>query len=101
MRKEKTERGFDIYQFKDEGGNECSIQKSSRAMEDCIWLGSNKIGLQEFVAYRNPAWKSREEFDEHTIEHHFVANNRMHLTRDTVAELIPILQKFVDTGELK
>jgi hypothetical protein len=101
MKIKKTQRGFGIMNFKDQHGTECSIQKSSSAMQDCIWFGSNKIGLKEFVAYRQPsAWVDRDDVDEHTMEHHFVANNRMHLTRKQVAKLLPILQKFVETGEL-
>jgi hypothetical protein len=29
-----------------------------------------------------------------------IANNRMHLNRKQVVQLLPILQKFVDTGEI-
>lgn len=29
-----------------------------------------------------------------------VVNNRMHLTRERVAELLPVLQHFVSTGDL-
>jgi hypothetical protein len=29
-----------------------------------------------------------------------MVDSRMHLSREQVAELLPILQKFVDTGEL-
>jgi len=28
-------------------------------------------------------------------------NNRMHLTQDQVKELLPILQRFVETGEIE
>lgn len=101
MKVKKTNRGFGIVSFKDQHGTECSIQKSSLATADCIWLGADKIGLKEFVAFRQPdAWVDRTEFDEHTMTHHFVANNRIHLTRRQVAKLLPILQNFVDTGEL-
>jgi len=101
MEKYKTERGFDFSLFKDRNGIECTIQKSSLATEDCIWFGARKIGLKEFVADRQPsAWVNKDDVDEHSLEHHYVANNRMHLTREQVAELIPVLQKFVDTGEL-
>lgn len=100
MKIKTTQRGFAIGKFKDERGTECSIQKSSSAEKECIWLGAKKIGLKEFVAYGNPAWKDRDEFDEHTMEHHFSANTRMHLTRNQVKKLIPILQKFVDTGDI-
>ena len=101
MKVKKNKRGFGYIEFKDQHGTECSIQKSSIATEQCIWFGADKIGLQEFVAYRYPsAWVERTDVDVHTMEHHFVANNRMHLTRKQVAKLLPILQKFVDTGEL-
>lgn len=101
MKLKKTKRGFGVINFKDQSGNKCSIQKSSIATGDCIWIGSDKIGLKEFVAFRQPnAWIDKIEVDEHTMEHHFVANNRMHLTRKQVAKLLPILQKFVETGDL-
>jgi len=99
MKVKKTQRGFAYKDFKDYNGNECTIQKSSLATDDAIWLGAKKLILQEFVAFRQPeAWKTVEL--ENTMEHHFVANDRMHLTRKQVAKLIPILQKFVDTGDL-
>jgi hypothetical protein len=63
-----TERGFMRGEFKDRYGKYCSIQQSSIATEDCIWLG--------------------------------VDNERMHLTQQMAADLIPLLQHFVETGEL-
>lgn len=69
MRLRTTSRGFDVYEFLDRYDNECSLQKSSIATEDCIWLGTDKGG-------------------------------RMHLTPAQVKEIIPILQKFVETGEI-
>jgi len=99
MKRETTQRGFGIYQFKDSSGMECNIQKSSSAIQDHIWLGAEKIGLKEFRA--GEGWKDRTEFDDtDTISHHFIANSRMHLTRDQVAELLPILTQFVETGEI-
>lgn len=78
---------------------ECNLQKSSSAMKEHIWLGAEKIGLQEFRA--GQGWIKRTEFDEiDTIEHHFIANSRMHLTRSQVKKLIPHLQKFVETGDI-
>ena len=35
-----------------------------------------------------------------TVPKNWMINSRMHLTRDQVAELLPHLQKFVETGEL-
>jgi len=39
MKKSKTNRGFAIYTFKDRYGKDCSLQKSSCATEDQVWLG--------------------------------------------------------------
>jgi len=91
-----TSRGFPYTEFKDYNGRECSVQKSSIATEDCIWLGADKIELKEFA---NGQWVNREEFDETTSR--YISNNRMHLTQEQVAELIPILQLFVETGEIE
>lgn len=95
----RTKRGFAYKEFKDRNGNECIIQKSSLATADAIWLGSKELVLQEFVAFRQPNSWEKVELD-NSPSHHFVANERMHLTRKQVKKLIPILQKFVDTGEL-
>jgi hypothetical protein len=74
---DSTERGFARAEFKDRKGEECSIQKSSVATEDCLWLGQN------------------------TGTHHMgECMSRMHLTRKQVAALLPLLQCFVETGEL-
>lgn len=101
MKNKKTKRGFNYVNFKDARGTECSIQMSSNASNECIWIGADKIGLHEFVAYRRPeAWVHRIDVDESTQEHHFVANNRMELTRADVKKLLPILQNFVDSGIL-
>jgi hypothetical protein len=39
MNKTTTSRGFLLYSFKDCYGDNCSLQKSSSANEDRIWLG--------------------------------------------------------------
>lgn len=93
---EKTQRGFSLYKFKDFNNIECSIQKSSIATEDCIWIGSTDINLQRFDA--GIGWSNVELAN--TEKHHFIASNRMHLTQEQVRELLPILQKFADTGDL-
>lgn len=76
----KTDRGFTRGEFKDTYGCECSIQQSSIATADCLWLGCDEI-------LRAPG------FDP--------INSRMHLTREMAAELIPPLQHFVETGALE
>jgi hypothetical protein len=99
MKMKKTERGFAYSNFKDAFGVDCTIQKSSIATADCIIIGADKINLKEYTA--GEGWKSHPEVDEGTQEHHYYATNRMTLTREQVAKLLPILQKFVETGNIK
>lgn len=103
MKKQHTSRGFSFYQFSDINGNICSIQKSSSAENDLIWLGCDKLDIQGFTPYGKPeAWAAitEEQINKKFGTQHIIANNRMHLSRETVAALIPILQKFVDTGNI-
>ena len=101
MKEKTTERGFNYNQFTDANDVECSIQISSAIQDEyLIWLGANEIGLKEFVAHRKPsAWMDIEL--EESMSHHYMANNRMHLTQSQVKELIPVLQRFVETGDIR
>lgn len=88
----KTNRGFACGEFLDRYGEKCSIQKSSIATEDCIWLGVDTDEIKTMV--RNKGWITEKlGRDQHV-------STRMHLTREMAAALIPLLQTFVDTGEL-
>jgi hypothetical protein len=103
MKKQKTSRGFAYYKFIESNGNICSIQKSSAAEQDLIWLGCDKLDIQGFTPYGQPeSWASitEEQINEKFGTEHINGNNRMHLSRETVSKLIPILQKFVDTGNI-
>jgi hypothetical protein len=98
-----TQRGFRIGEFKDQYGLDCSIQKSSIATKDCIWLGvtdvkpeimvsdARRLGITESNAN---GWMPYE------IPKEVMLSSRMHLSREDVKKLLPLLQKFVDTGEL-
>ncbi len=92
MKKEYTCRGFSYIGFKDVNNVSCSLQKSSVATEDLIWLGCNKAEPKTLI--RNKGWVPI------TIPKEYVANTRMHLSREQVAKLLPNLVKFVETGEL-
>ena len=105
MKTEHTERGFAYQKFEDQYGEKCSIQKSSLATEDCIWFGFDEINLKHFVPFRTP--ESWQDVDLDKLlgvtpdnRQSDIANSRMHLSRDMVADLLPVLQHFVDTGEL-
>lgn len=97
IKETKTENGLKLFEFNDLYETKCSIQASSLANKEAIWLGvedanpqilasKTKIGGNGWVSYPIP--------DGVEIK------TRMHLTREQVQDLMPILQKFVDTGEL-
>ncbi len=92
MNMEQTERGFQRIDFKDYYKVECSLQKSSLAMKDAIWLGCNDADPKILIPHQG--WTSVDMPEE------YVANTRMHLTQDQVRELLPYLINFVETGEL-
>lgn len=92
IKKIKTERGFPGFEFKDRYDAKCSIQKSSLAFEDCIWFGVDDADPRILT----PAlgWQPVE------ISREVSLTTRMHLTQSQVKKLLPILQKFVETGEI-
>lgn len=96
-------RGFGIIQFRDHYNVECSLQKSSLASEDAIWLGVDnpdpKI-LASVAGVVNPKTGEMSGYVPYHIPKDVSLTNRMHLTRDQVASLLPILEAFVETGEL-
>lgn len=87
-----TQRGFARGEFKDRNGEKCSIQKSSIATEDCIWLGINDCKPQ--VCVPGEGWKPVP------FPHDTLFTTRMHLNKKQVAALIPLLQRFVETGDV-
>jgi hypothetical protein len=91
----KTQRGFDLGKFEDLYGEECSIRKSSLATEDAIWLGVDKPKL---IVFEN---ETMGKYIETRLPKTWSVNCHMHLSRDLVRQLLPILQKFVETGELE
>lgn len=90
---EHTNRGFALVKFADANGKACSLQKSSLATDDCVWLGCDDIELKHFTP--GIGWSDVPLTDNH------IANTRMHLSRETVAALLPLLQRFIETGELE
>ena len=101
MKKSKTERGFAIIEFIDRYDHKCSLQKSSLAFEQAIWIGVDdpdpKIMASEVTLPDEP---TRTGWVKYPIPDGVLINTRMHLTQEQVKELLPHLQKFVETGEL-
>ena len=71
-----TSRDFAVREYSDYHDNKYSIEKSNSVDIGTIWFGPYNPDLDG------------------------VSFPRMHLSREQVAELIPVLQYFVDTGEL-
>ena len=68
---EQTSRGFSIIRFEDRLNNECSLQKSSLADEDCIWLGVDEYRMhltRDMVAVLIPFLYNFVELGELTRE---------------------------------
>ena len=97
MKKTKTNRGFALIEFVDYYGHKCSLQKSSLATKSAIWLGIDnpepKI-MAEKVMQDGVGWVK------YPIHPDVLITTRMHLTREQVANLLPVLQKFVDNGAI-
>jgi hypothetical protein len=91
-----TSRGFGRIEFTDLYDVSCSVQASSLATADAIWLGANEIGLKHFQAGKG--WQDIPT--PHEMHDHWSANTRMHLSREQVAALLPVLTHFAETGEL-
>lgn len=104
---DKTQRGFATGSFTDHYGAQCSIQKSSLACIDAIWLGVDdpdpKIMCSDAIRM---GLKQREGGDADNgwtafeIPKEVMINTRMHLTQKQVTELLPMLEKFAKTGDL-
>lgn len=99
----KTHHGFSTVRFEDHYGEKCSIQKSSLATEDAIWFGCDNANPQ--IMARNSAAHGVTTSETcgwvpYPIPDDVLLNTRMHLTRDQVAELLPTLKHFAETGEL-
>ena len=94
----KTGRGFARVEFRDSHGVACSIQKSSLATEDAIWIGADDLGLKRFPGDCT-GWHD-VDLSEIFPGQDIVANTSMHLTQDQVRAILPVLFNFVETGEV-
>ena len=79
MQVKKTGRGFSLIEFKDTKGEDCSIQKSSLADADYLWIGMDRAPAPHLGHELSP---------------------RMHIDQETAAQLIEVLTTFVNTGDI-
>lgn len=97
MKQAKTNRGFSLIEFEDKYESKCSIQISSFADDRCIWIGvddADPMIMESKVKEGGTGWVK------YPIHEAVQMTTRMHLNQEQVAEIIPVLQKFVDTGEI-
>lgn len=103
FRRTKTGRGFALRHFTDHYGVPCSIQKSSLAFQDAIWFGVDdaqpKVMAREAAAVGVQTEESTG-WVPYPIPANVSLHTRMHLTRAQVKKLLPVLQAFVDTGNI-
>lgn len=74
---QSTVRGFLRFDFDDLYDRKCSIQESSLATDNAIWLGCNE-----------------------GTHHEEKCLARMHLNQNQVEQLLPFLEYFVEHGRL-
>lgn len=89
----KTDRGFKRCDFRDGNNEPCSIQESSAAEQDMLWLGCDAKVLKRFNGDGTGWSEIPLGLNEHVA-------SRMHLTREQAEALIPLLTKFVKSGHL-
>lgn len=103
MKRTTTARGFPVIEFTDRYGADCNIQESSLAEEAAIWLGVKDAQPQIMAVDAAAAGVVTDAtcgWVPYPIPKEVLLTTRMHLTQAQVAELMPVLQHFVDTGEL-
>lgn len=93
LEKTFTSRGFARVDFLDGNDIQCSLQKSSAAQEDHIWLGCDEPNAKIFPG-NGTGWH------DYPLPESVSCTTRMHLTRDQVAALLPFLERFAKTGEI-
>lgn len=101
MRKSKTNRGFKLFKFTDTHNSECSIQESS--VFGHIWLGISDLAPQVMAIHAKRLGIHTTEttgFIPYHIPEEVVMRTRVHIDKKLAKKLIPILQKFIDTGGL-
>lgn len=101
----ETERGFEKVQFTDRYNIACSVQQSSSAEVNALWMGvddpapmilaSDAIRMKLNSFGKNTGWVPYE------IPNEVLIHTRMHMDEKQVRGLIERLQNWLETGSLK
>lgn len=104
-----TPRRFPYVTFQDRYGAACSLQLSSLAMDNAIWLGiddadpkimardAHRMQLDHLLQESGP--ERLNGWVKYPLPEEVLLTTRMHLTQEQVKALLPILQHFAETGE--
>ncbi|WP_238738854.1 hypothetical protein [Pseudomonas putida] len=97
-------RGFALLEFSDLYGARCNVQLSSLVEPEAIWLGVESAEPQ-IMASQAAAFgvetKETVGWVPYPIPDQVLLTTRMHLSREQVAALLPILQRFASTGQVR
>ncbi len=103
LKRSNTNRGFGMIEFEDRYGLKCTLQKSSLATEDAIWFGVHDAAPKVMASQAASVGVKTDQVTgwvDYPIPKEVFISSRMHLTRKQVKKLLPILQRFVETGEI-
>lgn len=108
----KTQRGFELIEFKDCYDTPCSLQQSSVSYDDdldrpgtsAVWLGTDDAMPK--VMWRDAAavgveTKATEGWVPYPIPEQVSLRTRMHLNREQVKELVAHLQAWLEEGSFE
>lgn len=76
----KSSRGYAFMEFRDFNGESCSIQESSLATKNCLWLGCDHETIHQVTG--DPC------------------GARMHIDLKLAKRIVRTLQHWIDTGYL-
>ena len=103
MKREYTPTGFVRLAFTDRYDQTCSVQESSLATEEALWVGLDDADPKVMAAHAASVGVHTTEttgWVPYPIPDIVLLKTRMHLTRPQAAELAAVLAHFADTGNL-
>jgi len=100
----KTERGFPLGKFNDLYDQKCSIQQSSLATENALWLGldnAEPMIMASKADENGVETKKTTGWVDYPLPKDVLLSTRMHLSVSDVEKLVEELQHWLKTGELR
>lgn len=93
-----TYRGFALIEFNDLYGTQCSMQKSSLANDEAIWLGIDDADPKIMAS---KTIEGGTGWVKYPISEDVSLSTRMHLNRQQAKDLVSLLNVFIETGEVE